>query len=381
MKIWLDLRWARGTTPDGIGRVSLSLAAALLQQSSAHEFSLLCASAERADFVRTWLAGAGVTEPPLTIVGADARALSNRWRLPRLQRAQAPQLYFSPYYLFHPPHGIPSIAMVHDLIPLRYPDYFKDASLPFRLLMTHVGPLRLLLRAARQIVTVSRCSAQDLTQLLAIEPERMCVIYPGVSPFEAHPQPEAVLQRHGLPFARDYLLSVGRPEPYKNFRGLIQAYALLPAALRQRHPLLLVGPEHPRQTPLLQAECQRLGLEQSVFLSGGVDAADLPAFYQQAALFVFPSLYEGFGLPVLEAMAAGLPVLCSDQGSLPEAAGGAARLHDPRDLSGWAQQMQHLLEDPAARADLRQRGLARAADMSWARMARELLALFETCQG
>lgn len=381
MKIFLDLRWVRSATLDGLGRVSLSLVAELLRLDSPHSFGLLLSSPELARFCLQWIREADPR--PLRAVyrvdtlGCDARSPLNRLILPRLQKDFAADLYFTPYYPFHPVPGIPCIGMVHDLIPLLFPAYFREASLPFRLLMTRSTPLKLLLKSCKKIITVSQSSAHDLTQALQIPPERINVIYPGVSPFVPHPDPASVLAFYGLP-GPGYILSVGRPEPYKNFAGLIQIYARLPRALREKHPLVLVGPPHPIQTPYLQEEISSQGLTPFVHLTGAVAAEDLPALYQSAAVFAFPSLYEGFGLPVLEAMAAGVPVLSSDRASLPEATGGAALLWNPTDLEGGSRHLERLLLSGELRQSLIEKGQSHAAAMNWQTMAEQVLHCFES---
>lgn len=381
MKFVLDLRWVRSAHVDGIGRVSLSLAAELLRLKTAHCWGLLFSSPERARFALDWIRC--YDNRPLTatyradILRCEAHSPLNIFQLERIRRLFQPDLYFTPYFPFFVCIGLPCVGMVHDLIPLRYPEYFCHASLPFRLLMTHARLLRLLLRPCQRIVTVSHSSARDLQALLGLPLEQIHVIYPGVQRFIPHPNPTAILTRYSLPVAGDYILAVGRPEVYKNFQGLIRSYARLPHALRQRHPLVLVGPHHPHQTPVLESLVISRGLRAFVYFSGAVATEDLPAIYQQARVFVMPSLYEGFGLPVLEAMVAGIPVLCSDRASLPEVAGSAALFHDPEDEMGWAQQLERILTDPALRHSLIQAGRARVEFFSWQRMAQELLCLLE----
>lgn len=381
MKIFLDLRWVRSATLDGLGRVSLSLVSELLRHESTHSFCLLLSTPELARFCHQWIRE---KDPrPLKAVyridtlGVDARSPLNRLVLPKLQAEFGADLYFTPYYPFHPVPGIPCVGMVHDLIPLRFPAYFQEASLPFRLVMTRRAPLRLLLKPCQKIITVSQSSARDLEQALGISPDRIKVVYPGVSPFQPHPDPLPVLQFYGVS-RPGFVLSVGRPEPYKNFLGLIQLYARLPRALREKHPLVLVGPPHPIQTPRLQEEITAQGMGPFVKLTGAVTAEDLPAFYQSATAFVFPSLYEGFGLPVLEAMAAGLPVLTSDRASLPEAAGEAALLWNPSDVESGARQLEQLLLNASLRQSLIEKGRIHAANFTWQGMAEQVLHCFES---
>jgi glycosyltransferase involved in cell wall biosynthesis len=382
VKIFLDLRWVRSATLDGLGRVSLCLVAELLRLNSPHSFGLLFSKRELAQFCMDWIRA--YNSRPLRanyrtdILNCDAKSPLNRLFLQRLQTAFKADIYFTPYYPFHPVAGIPCVGMVHDLIPLLFPEYFRHASLPFRLLMTRATPLKHLLKACTKIITVSQSSAQDLQTRLAIPSEKIKVIPPGVQPFREHSSPAAVMHAYGLPGDGGFILTVGRPEPYKNFLGLLKIYARLPLVLREKHPLVLVGPEHALQTPQLQEEIASQGLENFVHLTGAVSTPDLPAFYQQAKVFVFPSLYEGFGLPVLEAMAAGLPVLCSNRASLPEAAGEAAVLWDPENLERGSRLLEKILIEPTLQAELIEKGQARAAKQTWKAMAEQVLALLET---
>jgi alpha-1,3-rhamnosyl/mannosyltransferase len=159
-------------------------------------------------------------------------------------------------------------------------------------------------------------------------------------------------------------------EPRKNLRRLLAAYSGLPAGLRERHPLVMAGGKG-----WLLDEENLAGLDAAMRL-GHVATDDLVALYSAATVFAYPSLAEGFGLPVVEAMACGAPVLTSNVSSLPEVAGDAARLVDPQDADAIRDTLRNLLEDPEARSDLRRRGFERAATFSWERTARETLELY-----
>lgn len=172
-----------------------------------------------------------------------------------------------------------------------------------------------------------------------------------------------------------YILYVGSFDARKNLLGLLNAFS----KLRQHLPawkLVIVGARKWKSTPVFEV-VQRLQLEEYVHFTGFVEEADLPALYNGADLFVFPSLYEGFGLPVLEAMACGIPVVTSNTSSLPEVAGDAALLVDPMDVEAIAAAMQQVLSDPGLAAELRRRGLEQASKFSWERTARETLAVYE----
>jgi len=174
---------------------------------------------------------------------------------------------------------------------------------------------------------------------------------------------------------RPYILYVGSLEKRKNLPRLLEAYAYLRETL-PGWKLVIVGGRKWKSDPIYKA-VQRLGLEPHVIFTGFVAEEDLPALYNGADLFVFPSLYEGFGLPVLEAMACGTPVVTSNTSSLPEVAGEAALLVAPTDVKAIAAAMQRVLSEPDLAAELRRRGLERASQFSWERTARETLAVYE----
>jgi glycosyltransferase involved in cell wall biosynthesis len=190
-----------------------------------------------------------------------------------------------------------------------------------------------------------------------------------LSPETAHP----VLARHGL--RRPFLVAVGNLQPRKNLARLVEAYALI----RQKHrdvQLVIVGPVGFRSSWVQRTIVDR-GLSEFVRLLGYVEAEDLVALYNAATALVYPSVYEGFGLPVVEAMACGRPVIAADTSSLPEVVGSAGLLVDPFDVSAIAAAMERLIADPRLAAELGARGLAQAARFSWRQTASAALRTYE----
>jgi glycosyltransferase involved in cell wall biosynthesis len=183
--------------------------------------------------------------------------------------------------------------------------------------------------------------------------------------------PASSVDREG---SRPYVLCVAGADPTKNVETLVEAFARLPLPLRDAHDLVLAGDFRRRAD--LQERVRQVGLQKQTVFTGVVSDDRLIRLYQQAVLFVFPSLYEGFGLPVLEAMACGCPVISSNASSLPEVTGDAAVLVNPSDVEDLARQMERALSDSALRRDLRQRGLKQAAQFSWDRTARETVAVY-----
>jgi glycosyltransferase involved in cell wall biosynthesis len=177
---------------------------------------------------------------------------------------------------------------------------------------------------------------------------------------------------HGLPAG--YILFLGSVEKRKNVHGLLQAYARLRQMGEQR-PLVIVGLR--RSSAAIEQPLRELDLHPHVIFTGYLPDQDLPAIYSAADLFVFPSLYEGFGLPPLEAMACGTPVVCSHAGSLPEVVGDAAITVDPHDIEGLAEAMRRVLDDQVLRQELREKGLARARLFSWEKAARQTIEVYQ----
>ncbi len=266
--------------------------------------------------------------------------------------------------------GALTVVTVHDVIPWSCPG---SSTLADTLIYRHWLP-RVLPRVDA-VITVSEASKADIVRCLQVAPDKIHVIHQGVGP-AYRPAPaqavERIRARYRLP--DPYILFVGSADKRKNLAGLLRAVAALKETGRSEW-LAVAGPakrDYPELLPLLQ----ELNLEEEVVFLGFVVEADLPALYSGAALFVFPSLYEGFGLPALEAMACGTPVICSNSSSLPEVVGDAAVTVDPRDIGGLARSMQQVLADAGLRHDLRRRGLARAQGFTWARTARETSRLY-----
>lgn len=234
----------------------------------------------------------------------------------------------------------------------------------------------LLARRARQVITVSEFSRQRLMELARIREERITVIPNGVSERFQPATPDTIAEmkeRLGLP--ERYILSVGTLEPRKNLARLFQAWRQL--AVREPDvSLVVVGmPNHVFRAVNVEDDLPR------TCFTGHVDDRDLPTIYAGSELFVFPSLYEGFGLPVVEAMASGLPVLTSSTSSLGEIAGDAAETIDPTDTGAILDAMLRLARDPELRRERSERGIARARTFSWTQTAREMLAVYHRLAG
>lgn len=278
-----------------------------------------------------------------------------RWTqfaLPKLYGQLNASLLFSPVPEAPLGSGCRSVVMVHDLIPLRYPNWRSPLMAYFRWYIPAV------LRQAVHIVCNSQATATDLVDFFEIPAAKITPILLGYD--RDHFQPSSTALK---PPQRPYFLFIGRHDPHKNVARLIKAFAQLRDC--QEIDLILAGPTDSRYTPQLLALATDLGVENSVKCLDYVSYDQLRQLYQQAIALVFPSLWEGFGFPVLEAMACGAAVITSNQSSLPEVAGEAALLVDPTDVEALTDAMEQVWQDPRLRTNLQQRSLVRSQEFSW----------------
>ena len=299
-------------------------------------------------------------------------ALANLLGLPLDRAVGTCDLFHATDHVLPPLRRLPSVFTVHDLAFLVHPETHLRSNRAYLAAM-----MPRYVAAATLLIADSESTRRDVLARYAVAPDQVRVVPLGVEPTFAPMRPEQarrlVAERHGL--AGPYLLFVGTLEPRKNLRGLLEAYAALQRR-RADPPLLAIAGAEGWQYDDLYQVVQREGLAQRVRFLGRVADADLPALYSAAAVFVYPSLYEGFGLPPLEALSCGAPVVCSDRSSLPEVVGDAALLVDPLDGRALAGALERLLEDDALRRDLRGRGLARAARFTWERTAAATLDVY-----
>lgn len=268
------------------------------------------------------------------------------------------------------------VVTIHDVSLKLYPEYH-----PVRRRVINRPLIAVAARVADAVVAVSHSARSDLLKFHSIPAERVSVVHEAAGPgFKRIGDPRLrarIRMRYGLP--ERFLLYVGAIEPRKNLPRLMEAFA---AARRQGmvHELVCVGPYGWSSRDLYQ-RVDDLGLRRHVHFTGYVPVDDLPVIYNLAELFVFPSIYEGFGLPVIEAMACGTPVITANTSSLAEIAAGAAETIDPHDVEALTAAIVTIARDHERRHDLARRGLRRAEEFSWARTAKEMLALYGRVAG
>lgn len=276
-------------------------------------------------------------------------------------------------YVAPPLCPCPTIVTVHDISFRLYPHYFP---LRVRLMLSMLVPLSM--RRARRVLTLSSSVKHEIVAHYGLPEDKIVVT--GAAP-AAHFCPildgdglDAARARYGL--TRPFILSVGNLQPRKNIRRLVQAYALLPPPIRSRYQLAIVGQALWQHSDVYQAVAE-YQLQDGVTFTGYVPDEDLPLLYNAADLFVYPSVYEGFGLPILEAMACGTPVVTSSASSLAEVAGDAGILVDPTCADDMASAMAAVLSNPDLANRLSERGLHRARSFSWEQTAGETLAAYQ----
>ncbi|RZM82831.1 glycosyltransferase family 4 protein [Leptolyngbya iicbica] len=293
------------------------------------------------------------------------RLLWTQFRLPAIYRQLATRSPSSPPLLFSPITEAPlfsrcrSVVMVHDLIPLRF-------SVSRAQTWLHRYYVPQVLRAAEHILCNSEATARDLTQFYGVSSSKITSIL--LAHDAQHFQPLG-LER------RNYFLLLGRQAPYKNGAIALQAFAQLTNA--RDYELWIAGPDDPRYTPDLKRQADELGITAQVKFLNYVSYDQLPGLLNQALALIFPSLWEGFGLPVLEAMACGTPVIASDRASIPEVTGDAALLVNPTDAGAIAHHMHCLTREPDLVRQLGQAGCDRAAQFSWQRTGEATVAVLQ----
>ncbi|MDY0313035.1 MAG: glycosyltransferase family 1 protein [Desulfobacterales bacterium] len=299
------------------------------------------------------------------------RATVVPWRN-RLLRGLEDHVFHGPNYYLPRFHGI-SVATFHDLSP-----YFRPEWHPVERVRYMRPEIDLSLQRAAMLITDSEFVRREVMARFGW-PGKRVVAVPLASAKDFHPRPAnrlaPVLARYDLE-PGGYLLYAGTIEPRKNIGSLLDAYGRLPSSLRRRWPLVLAGFRGWKSDALHQRMNRRMREGQLRYLNF-VSGEELPFLFAGARLFVFPSLYEGFGLPVLEAMASGVPVVCADAASLPEVAGDAAAMCTPRDVDALSRLMEMGLTDEAWRAAAIVKGQAQARRFSWRRCAMETLAVYQ----
>jgi len=351
MRLGVDAREIQDGVVTGIGRSLANFISYFSVQDSNHELVLF---AEKKLPILLLARCREVTIP------TGPTFLWDQWKLPRQLKKERIDLFYSPYYKLPLLSSVPAVNQVLDLMYLVFPPYLQDLGVFRRLYYSSFG--RSFAHKAINVITDSEHAKSDIIRLWEIKPEKITVIPLGAADRYIPVGDEEICTRvrgeNGLP--ERYILYLGNFKPHKNVASLIQAYARIRNECKG-YKLVLAGPLD-THGQALKSQVATAGLTENVIFTGIIREEDLPeVILSMADLFVFPSLYEGFGIPPLEAMACGTPVIASNRTAIPEAVGNAGLLVDPLNIDALGQAMLTLLQNPDLRRTYAEKGLKRAA--------------------
>jgi len=365
MRVAID---ARKLHDFGIGTYIRNLLRHLARIDRDNEYVLLCHSADLGIADQLGPNFRAVLEP------SPNYSIREQIHVPWALHRERPDVFHAPHYVLPPAVRCRSIVTIHDCIHLMFPQY-----LPNRMAYAYArASMWSAARRSNRILTVSEASKRDIIRFFGVPADKIVVIYNAIDErFRLAPSDEAVDRvRERYQLSGRFVLYAGNIKPHKNLVRLIEAFA----ALRRRGfddvTLLIIGDEISR-LPALRRAVHSHKLHKHVRFLGYLADDMLAILYRLASVFVFPSLYEGFGLPPLEAMASGTPVVTSNVSSLPEVTGGAAVLVDPYDVDSIREGIERVLTDPALRAELRAKGIARSLEFSWERSVARTREIYE----
>ncbi|WP_433381869.1 glycosyltransferase family 4 protein [Actinoplanes sp. CA-142083] len=282
-----------------------------------------------------------------------------------------PDLFLFPNFVRYPlPLGSRAVAIIYDLSFVLHPEHVARRNRQF---LTRYVPITI--ERCQHIVTISENSKKEIVEYYGADPDKISIVSPAIDHSFFYPRPaaeiDAVTGKYNI--TKPYILYAGTLEPRKNIRSILDSYAKLPPEVRASYSLVLAGGKGWLDQDIKRRldELQHM----DIITTGYVPDEDLPALYSGASVFVYPSLYEGYGMPPLEAMACATPVIVANNSSLPEVVGDAGLLVDAHDVDSLAQYLEKVLGDPALAGELRRRGLERAKTSNWDESARRLLAV------
>ncbi len=353
--------------PSGLGVYSQELLLELLATRSPFDF-IVYTSSERLiqSFPGKVIPATPLTSPDRRFPGNILRILWQQTVLPLSLRKQRASLVYSPVPegIFYP--HLRQIITIHDVIPLKYPELYPKQKYHFY----YTVPI--LLRHSQAVICDSESTKNDVMTYYRVQEERIRVIHPGFNAEQFYPRPKGIVrQRFGL---SRYLLYVGDMRPYKNLERALEAFASLNLGDIR---FVIAGKKDRRFYPRIADKAAELSLGDKVVFLGYVAEEDLPHLYSEAEALVHGSLYEGFGLPPLEAMACDCPVIASNVASLPEVCGNAAYYVNPCDVDGIAKGISQVLTHADLRNTLIERGRERVRLFSWKKTVEQLLMVFE----
>lgn len=367
MRIGIDIRPLRDIKT-GIGRYILSLLTALIEVDNTNEYVM-------------FYNGFGPSKPGGLPVAPNIRLKAIHWprkiltaiwaysEFPRLENFLSDiDIFHAPGFQVPPSKRLPRIFTIYDLIPITHPELAIPSA------VRHVRPrLRHYLDRADFVIAISKATAIDLTSTLGVAPEKIVTIYPGAVPIVRASHEQILKMKSKFGIERDYLLFVSRIDPRKNLARLMRAFDI--SGLSKDFDLVIVGPRGWHMEETIET-WQNTKCKNQIRWLNYVDDKDLAPLYSGATCFAYPSIMEGFGLPILEAMSVGCPVLTSNVSSMPEVAGDAAMYVDPYNVESIAAGLRQLAENSELLAELSRKGYKRAKEFSWDNTAKGMVEVY-----
>jgi len=372
MRIAIDARM--GDTRGGIGVYIRELISHLADIDKKNKYFVIVNKHSDENFI-SFTDNFKILESSITRKHYFIKDLWNLFFLPFLLKANNIDIYFNPRYVLPIFKGnIKMVVTIHDMISIMYPEIWRGIS-GFRIR----NYIKISSQRADIIITISSWAKKDIVRILKVPKNKVKVIYNGINKKLFKPIPDLSLQRlvkrkYGI--RKKFILTVGPLGRRKNHNRLIDAYSNLPEYIREDYQLILTGEKKGAYNNLLKKASKTCPAKDIVF-TGYIPEKEMPMIINAASLFVFPSLYEGFGIPLLEAMACGTPILASNVSSIPEVVGDAALLFDPYNVNEMANAIDRAINDKDLRQKLVQRGFERIKKYSWENSAKEILGVFE----
>jgi len=365
MKIGIDAREFVSGQMTGIGRYLWHFLQYATTSNYPHEYVLFCNHETKIPF--------DLSKLKTVIIREKITPIWDQILLPLNIAREKIDVFLTPY--FKAPFFLPSnvVLIINDLIPLFFPEEHRlFKRIYFRFMCGRSA------RRAKRIITISENSRDDIVKFLRLPADKIRIVHLGVEERFRSPdiRIEETRRKYALP--QKFILYVGNLSPHKNVQGLIKSYAVLPVNLRKQYKLVLVAPKSGKYFSYIEKVIREMELAQDVLFTGYIEDKDLPAVYHMSSLFAFPPLYEGFGLPPLEAMACGCPVVSSNTSSMPEVLGDAALFFNPYNVEEMSLAIKKMLKDENLRDKFRQKGLQRAKRFTFEKMTNRILNVFES---
>lgn len=370
-KVVIDLRWIRDKNFDGVPRYIIEVVTRLLtNKESQNQYILLYENESLKALVQENFP----KKAKYFKVDFPVLSTTEILTLPRVLKNLNADIFYSPNFLTFPFNGKTKVILtVHDLTQY-VSRQTQTANWKWGIFFKFKFQTAYIFKKTEKIITVSNSTKNDLEQLFPATKNKTTVIYPGISGnfFELQTGGKLIAVKQSYKLPEKYILALGRQDPRKNLAKLIEAFHKLPGQLQSNYTLVIGGAKSPKFHPALLQLIEHLKLTDKIMFTGYIPEDDLPALYQNASLFVYPSSYEGFGLPVVESMASGTAVICSNESSLPEAAGSAAILTDTSDSEALAKSIEKILSDEELKKKLADLGKIQARKFSWDHTATEI---------